>query len=142
MALQNAVTGYFRVGQDAKGDYGVALSASKGGPIEWRYMITIGDGPGLTLSLVKFLDETLIRNVEPVFATSVLEASDRLELDYSVQSAILEAVAKANAPEITWQEVVNRIDRMQAQLDYLRHIAETGQLQAMGTLEPPELLEG
>ena len=132
MAIRDrAAQGYFRVEQRLGEVWGLILAATEGGTPEWVYRLEPRDQDvkDLVRNLVKFLDVELVRNVEPVCDVSVLRASDQLELGYSVQEAILEAVTKAAAPEITWQDVVDRIDRMQNQLDYLRHIAETGHLQ-------------
>ena len=132
MAVRDrAALGYFRVEQNAQGNWGLILAATEGGAPEWVYRLEPGeqDSRPMTRSLYYFLEEELVRNVEPVHDASVLQASDKLELGYSVQEAVLDAVVRAAAPEVTWQDVVDRIDKMQNQLDYLRHIAETGRLQ-------------
>lgn len=129
--LERPALGYFRVEKNVQGIWGLILSANEGGAPAWVYRLNPmdQDGPRLSTSLLTFLNEKMIRNIEPIYDATVLQASDALELGYSVQEMILAAISKAIAPEVTWQDVVDRIDRMQAQLDYLRHIAAHGLLQ-------------
>jgi len=127
MALRpRATLAYFDV-RENKGEAFLVLSEVEDGPILWKWKLsrdTENPRP-LSKNLAQWLDQERAANIDPILADNTLQAHDVYGLEWTLPEAIQVGIERAIGSTVTLDQMVNRVDRLQYQLDHLRHMLDT-----------------